>query len=207
MAYLVLVRHGQSEWNALGLWTGQEDVELTEEGKAEARKAADALRDIELHKAHTSTLTRTKQTLNEIKAALQHTEMETISHEALLERHYGDYQAKNKWEIKERIGEEEFTKLRRNWDHPVPNGETLKDVHARVLPYYEQHILQDLKAGKNVIVAAHGNSLRALMKHLDEVDDDKVHELEIGTGEVHVYEINEDGKVISKEIRNKGGKA
>jgi 2,3-bisphosphoglycerate-dependent phosphoglycerate mutase len=207
MAYLVLVRHGQSEWNALGLWTGQEDVELTEQGKAEARKAADALRDIELHKAHTSTLTRTKQTLREIKEALQHTELETVSHEALLERHYGDYQAKNKWEIKEQIGEEEFTKLRRNWDHPVPNGETLKDVHARVLPYFEQHILQDLKAGKNVIVAAHGNSLRALMKHLDEVDDDKVHELEIGTGEVHVYEINEDGKVISKQIRNNGGKA
>lgn len=207
MAYLVLVRHGQSEWNALGLWTGQEDVALTEQGKAEARKAADSLRDIELHKAHTSTLSRTKQTLQEIKDALQHTELETVSHEALLERHYGDYQAKNKWEIKEQIGEEEFMKLRRDWDHPVPNGETLKDVHTRVLPYYEQHIEQDLKAGRNVIVAAHGNTLRALMKHLEEVDDDKVHELEIGTGEVHVYEISDDGKVISKQIRNKGGKA
>jgi 2,3-bisphosphoglycerate-dependent phosphoglycerate mutase len=207
MAYLVLVRHGQSEWNALGLWTGQEDVKLTEQGKAEARKAAETLRDIELHKAHTSTLTRTKETLHEIKDALRHSGLEIVSHEALLERHYGDYQAKNKWEIKEKIGEEEFNKLRRNWDHPVPNGETLKDVHARVLPYYENHILEDLKAGKNVIVAAHGNSLRALMKHLDDVADDKVHELEIGTGEVHVYEINEDGKVASKEIRNKGGKA
>ena len=80
-------------------------------------------------------------------------------------------------------------------------------MHARVLPYYEEHILQDLKAGKNVIVAAHGNSLRALMKYLDEVADDKVHELEIGTGEVHVYEINDDGTVISKQVRNKGGKA
>jgi 2,3-bisphosphoglycerate-dependent phosphoglycerate mutase len=207
MAYLVLVRHGQSEWNALGLWTGQEDVALTEQGRAEARKAADALHDITLHKAHTSTLSRAQQTLEEIKSALEHTELDTSAHEALNERHYGDYQAKNKWDIKEQIGDDEFTKLRRNWDHPVPNGETLKDVHARVLPYFEEHILQDLKDGKNIIVAAHGNSLRALMKHLEEVADDKVHELEIGTGEVHVYEIGEDGSVIGKEIRTQGGKA
>jgi len=207
MAYLVLVRHGQSEWNALGLWTGQEDVALTEQGKQEARKAADHLRDIQLHKAHTSMLSRAQQTLHEIKQALEHTELETVHHQALNERHYGDYQTKNKWEIKEAIGDEEFAKLRRNWDHPVPNGETLKDVHARVLPYYEEHILRDLKAGNNVIVAAHGNSLRALMKHLEEVADDKVHEVEIGTGEVLVYEIGEDGTVISKELRSKGGDA
>ena len=207
MAYLVLVRHGQSEWNALGLWTGQEDVPLSEQGRAEARKAAESLRDIPLHKAHVSTLSRARQTLEEIKQALEHTELETVSHHALNERHYGDYQAKNKWDIKEQIGDEEFTKLRRNWDHPVPNGETLKDVHARVLPYFEQHIIDDLKAGKNIIVSAHGNSLRALMKHLEAVADDKVHEVEIGTGEVLVYEISEDGTVVGKELRAKGGKA
>jgi len=207
MSYLVLVRHGQSEWNALGLWTGQEDIALTEQGKAEARKAAESLRHITLHKAHTSSLTRAKQTLEEIKGALGHTDLETVHDAALDERHYGDYQAKNKWDIKEEIGEEAFTKLRRTWDHPVPNGETLKDVHARVLPYYETHILADLKAGKNIIVAAHGNSLRALMKHLDKIDDDKVHELEIGTGEVVIYEISEEGVVIEKNILNAGGKA
>ncbi len=207
MAYLVLVRHGQSEWNALGLWTGHRDVALTDQGRKEARKAAGHLRDITLHKAYTSQLQRAQQTLHEIKTALGHTELETEQHEALNERDYGDYTAKNKWEIKEQIGEEEFTKLRRNWDHPVPNGETLKDVHARALPYYEQRIEKDLREGKNVIVAAHGNTLRALMKHLDHVDDDNVHELEIGTGEVVVYEISDDGRVISKEIRNAGGKA
>ena len=207
MAYLVLVRHGQSEWNALGLWTGQEDVPLTAQGREEARRAAEHLHDITLHKAHASMLSRAQDTLEAIKAALGHTELETQHHEALNERHYGDYQAKNKWEIKEQIGEEEFTKLRRTWDHPVPNGETLKDVHARTIPYYEEHIVQDLKAGKNVIVAAHGNTLRALMKHLEDVSDDKVHELEIGTGEVLVYEISEDGTVIDKQIRAKGGKA
>jgi 2,3-bisphosphoglycerate-dependent phosphoglycerate mutase len=207
MAYLVLVRHGQSEWNALGLWTGQEDVSLTEQGRAEARAAAEHLKGIALHKAHTSTLSRAQQTLEEIKSALGHTELETTHHEALNERHYGDYQAKNKWDIRDSIGDEEFTKLRRNWDHPVPNGETLKDVHARVIPYFEEHILEDLKAGKNIIVAAHGNSLRALMKHLEEVDDTLVHELEIGTGEVTVYEISEDGSVGNKQVLNKGGKA
>lgn len=198
MAYLVLVRHGQSEWNALGLWTGQEDVPLTEQGRAEARHAAEQLRDISLHKAHASKLSRAQDTLEEIKSALAHTELETHHHEALNERHYGDYQAKNKWEIKEQIGEDEFNKLRRNWDHPVPNGETLKDVHARTIPYFEEHIAQDLKAGKNIIVAAHGNTLRALMKHLEAVADDGVHQLEIGTGEVLVYEISEDGSVVSK---------
>ena len=207
MAYLVLVRHGQSEWNALGLWTGQRDVELTDQGREEARRAVEHLKDIPLHKAHTSKLTRAKQTLEEIKQALGHADLETVEHEALNERDYGDYTAKNKWEIAEQLGEEEFTKLRRNWDHPVPGGETLKDVHTRVLPYYEQEILKDLKEGKNVIVAAHGNSLRALMKHLESHPEDKVHELEIGTGEVLVYEISEDGTVVGKEIRAKGGKA
>jgi len=207
MAYLVLVRHGQSEWNALGLWTGQRDVALTDQGKQEARQAAEHLRDITLHKAHTSTLQRARQTLEEIKAALGHTNLETVQRAELNERDYGDYTAKNKWDIAKEIGEEEFTKLRRTWDYPVPGGETLKDVHARVLPYYQQHVLADLKAGRNVIIAAHGNSLRALMKHLEDYADDAVHQLEIGTGQVLVYEINEDGTVAGKTIRSEGGKA
>jgi len=207
MAYLVLVRHGQSKWNALGLWTGHRDIELTDQGREEARRAVEHLKDIPLHKAHTSKLIRAKQTLEKIKQALGQTELETVEHEALNERDYGDYTGKNKWEIADQLGEEEFTKLRRNWDHPVPGGETLKDVHARVLPYYEHEILKDLKEGKNVIVAAHGNSLRALMKHLDNQPEDKVHELEIGTGEVLVYEISQDGTVLGKEIRAKGSKA
>jgi 2,3-bisphosphoglycerate-dependent phosphoglycerate mutase len=212
MPYLVFVRHGQSEWNALGLWTGQTDVALTDQGRAEARKAAEHLQDIPLHKGYTSKLTRAQQTLHEIKQALADTEtpthdIETVEHEALNERDYGEYTAKNKWEIKDQLGDEEFTKLRRNWNHPVPGGETLKDVSDRTVPYFEEHILADLKAGRNVIVAAHGNSLRALMKHLEQVPDDKVHEVEIGTGEVLVYEISDDGTVVGKEMRAQGGKA
>lgn len=207
MAHLVLVRHGQSEWNALGLWTGQRDVALTDQGKDEARRAATHLKDITLHKAHTSNLQRAQQTLQEIKQVLGAHELETIAHEHLNERDYGDYTAKNKWEIAEQLGEEEFTKLRRNWDHPVPGGETLKDVHARVIPYYEHYVLPDLKKGMNVIIAAHGNSLRALMKHLEQAADEEVHTLEIGTGQVLVYEVNENGEVVDKTVLSEGGKA
>jgi 2,3-bisphosphoglycerate-dependent phosphoglycerate mutase len=207
MAYLVLVRHGQSEWNALGLWTGWQDTPLTAKGREEARQAAEYLQDFTLHKAHTSNLVRAQQTLDEIKSELNHQNLETVNHAALDERHYGDYTGKNKWQVKEEIGEVEFNKLRREWNYPVPNGETLKDVHDRAIPYYQEHIINDLKDGKNIIIAGHGNTLRALMKHLEEVDDNDVHTLEIGTGQVLVYEINNDGKMISKQIRSSGGKA
>lgn len=201
MAYLVLVRHGQSEWNLLGQWTGLTDVALTDEGRAEARKAGTMLEDIDLHKAYTSKLQRAKHTLDEIVDHLDRHDLERTEHEALNERDYGDLTGKNKWQVKEEHGEEKFMQWRRSWDHPVPGGETLKDVSDRVVPYYQQHILEDLKAGKNVIVAAHGNSLRALMKHLEEVADDQAHAVEIGTGEVMVYEIDDDGKLAKKEIR------
>lgn len=201
MAYLVLVRHGQSEWNLLGQWTGLTDVALTDEGREEARRAAKMLQDIDLHKAYTSKLQRAKHTLDEIVSHLDKTDLDRTEHEALNERDYGDLTGKNKWQVKEEYGEEKFMAWRRSWDHPVPGGETLKDVSERVLPYYEQHILEDLKAGKNVIVAAHGNSLRSLMKYLEDIADDKAHEVEIMTGEVLVYEIDDDGTVLKKDIR------
>jgi 2,3-bisphosphoglycerate-dependent phosphoglycerate mutase len=207
MAYLVLVRHGQSEWNALGLWTGWTDVSLTEQGRVEARSAAGHLRDISFHKAHTSQLKRTQETMDEIKHALQLTVLETFSHPALSERNYGDYTGKNKWDVKAAVGDEEFARIRRSWEVRVPGGESLHDVHDRVILYFEQHILTDLQAGKNIIVVSSGNTLRALVKYLDTIPDDKIHELEIGTGEVFVYDIAEDGSVISKQIRAVGGKA
>jgi 2,3-bisphosphoglycerate-dependent phosphoglycerate mutase len=203
MAYLVLVRHGQSEWNALGLWTGFSDVELSEKGRQEAQKAAELLKDIPLHKAHTSALKRAQQTLEEITKALELSDIPVNIHAALNERDYGEMTGKNKWEIKEKHGEEQFNKWRRGWDEKIPGGETLKDVHSRVVPYFEDNILMDLKDGKNIIVAAHGNSLRALVKHLENIADSEVPNLELGTGEIYVYEIDENGKVLSKEIRGK----
>jgi 2,3-bisphosphoglycerate-dependent phosphoglycerate mutase len=208
MAYLVLVRHGQSAWNELGQWTGLTDVELTENGRAEARAAAKALEDITFHAAHTSELKRAQDTLSEILDELGQTEVEAKKAAAINERDYGHLTGKNKWQVKEELGEEEFTKIRRSWDHPVPGGETLKDVHDRAVPYYKEHIMADLKAGKNVIVAAHGNSLRALVKHIEDVAPEEIPGLEIGTGEVYLYEIEpENGRVVAKEIRAAGGKA
>ncbi len=208
MPYLVLVRHGQSKWNELGQWTGLTDIELTEKGKAEARTAAKTLENITFGAAHTSNLKRAQQTLAEILNELGQTEIEAKKAAALNERDYGQLTGKNKWQVREEYGEEEFTKIRRSWDHPVPGGETLKDVHTRIVPYYEQHILADLKAGKNVIVAAHGNSLRALVKHLENVAETDISNLEIGTGEVYLYEIDETtGQIIAKDIKISGGKA
>ncbi|HEY5695790.1 MAG TPA: 2,3-diphosphoglycerate-dependent phosphoglycerate mutase [Candidatus Saccharimonadales bacterium] len=201
MAYLVLVRHGQSEWNLLGQWTGLTDVELTADGREEAKRAARTLEDIDLHRAYTSKLKRAKHTLDEIVAHLHKKDIARSEHADLNERDYGDLTGKNKWQVKEKYGEEKFTAWRRSWDHPVPGGETLKDVSERVLPFYEQHILADLKQGKNVIVAAHGNSLRALIKYLDGIADDQAHTVEIMTGEVLVYEIDNSGKALKKEVR------
>lgn len=202
MAYLVLVRHGQSEWNLLGQWTGLTDVPLTDQGRKEARKAGTLLENIDLHRAYASKLQRAKNTLDEIVDHLGKQDIERSDHAELNERDYGHLTGKNKWQVKEEHGEEQFMKWRRSWDHPVPGGETLKDVSKRVLPFYESHLLEDLKAGKNVIVAAHGNSLRALIKHLEEVADEQAHEVEINTGEVHVYEISDEGKVLEKVVLN-----
>jgi len=202
MAYLVLVRHGQSEWNLLNKFTGFTDVVLSEKGKEEAKQAAELLKDITLHKAHTSDLKRAQETLDIILENLACQDIDKKIHPAIKERDYGDLTAMDKSEAKKHFGDEQFLLYRRSWDVAPPNGESLKDTYNRAVPYYEQEILKDLKDGHNVIVAAHGNSLRAIVKHLDEIADDKISEYEIGTGVVHVYEIDGDGKVVSKEIRD-----
>lgn len=202
MAYLILVRHGQSEWNLLNQFTGHHDIDLTDLGKEEAKKAAKLLKDITLHKAHTSDLKRAQNTLDIILEETNHKHLEVKRHQAIKERHYGDLTGMNKEEAKKKFGEEMFLKFRRSWDIAPPNGESLKDTYERAIPCFEQEILKDLKAGENVIVAAHGNSLRAIVKHLEEISDDEIPGLEIGTGEVYVYQIDEEGKVKSKEIRD-----
>lgn len=202
MAYLVLLRHGKSEWNHLGLWTGTSDVMLAPEGIEEAKAAGAALADIVIHRAHTSLLQRAKDTLSHAIPFLQHPLDDITHHAALNERNYGDYTGKNKWEVKEMVGEEQFNNIRRGWNVPVPNGETLQDVHGRVVAYYNESIAPDLAAGKNVIIVAHGNSLRALVKHLEAIGDEEIANVEIGTGELHVYELDEALGVKGKHIRS-----
>jgi 2,3-bisphosphoglycerate-dependent phosphoglycerate mutase len=207
MSKLVLVRHGKSEWNEKGLWTGWRDIPLAQKGIEEAQTTGEQLKDIHFDYAYTSALMRAQQTLAEILRVLTQTPPIT-KNQALNERDYGDYTEKNKWDIQKELGEEEFQKIRRSWDYPPPNGESLKMVYERVLPYFESEILPHLKEGKNVIIAAHGNSLRALVKYLENISEDDIANLEIGTGEAYVYDIDANGKVTNKEIRgvneNKG---
>lgn len=201
MAYLVLVRHGKSEWNALGKWTGFTDVSLDQAGREEARRAAEAIRDIPLDCAFVSDLKRAQETLAEMSQVLNTSDLPVVIDSALKERDYGAYTGKNKWEVQKEIGDEAFQRLRRGWDEPVPQGETLKDVYARVVPCYTARILPELEAGKNVLVVAHGNSLRALVKYLEHVPDEQVAMLEIATGEVYVYTIDAAGQVAGKDVR------
>jgi 2,3-bisphosphoglycerate-dependent phosphoglycerate mutase len=201
MPYLILVRHGKSEWNALNLWTGWRDIPLHPDGREEARITGRQLQDIVIHQAYTSKLERAKETLEIIKSTLKIDNVPTVIHEALNERNYGIFTGQDKWKIKEEIGEVEFQKIRRSWNHPIPEGETLEDVYHRVIPYYKKTIQADLRNGKNVIVVAHGNSLRALVKHLENLSNEEVVNLEIGIAEAHIYQINERGRILSKEIR------
>lgn len=200
MAYLVLVRHTESEWNAKGVWTGLTDIPLSQDGKEKAHLLADEIKNIQFDYAFVSKLKRAKETLFEIQQKLQ-TSIPTTESDALNERDYGEFTGKNKWQIKEQVGEEEFLKIRRGWDQPIPKGETLKDVYNRVVPYYQAQILPYLKNGKNVLVVAHGNSLRALVKYLENISDNDISSLEIATGEIIIYEIKEDGSIHSKERR------
>lgn len=201
-SHLVLVRHGQSKWNAKDLWTGWTDVSLSGKGHEDARKAGKKLKDIHFDVGYTSALLRAQQTLEEIMAIKDQGSLPVVKNKALNERNYGDLTGKNKWEVKKEFGEEQFLKWRRGWDAPIPNGESLKDVYQRAVPFYENVILPQLKSGKNVIIAAHGNSLRALAKYLENISDDDISKLEIGVGEILVYRVNEEGDVVDKEIRN-----
>lgn len=200
MANLILVRHGESEWNKKGFWTGLTDIGLSQKGFEEAKIAAAKLENGHIDIAFTSPLLRARQTLTEIKSVLNLEHLETFENKALNERDYGIYTGKNKWEIQKEVGREKFQKIRRGWDFPIPEGEALKDVYNRVVPYYKTQILPNLISGKNVLVVAHGNSLRALVKYLENISDNDVENLEIATGEIYIYSLNNQGVIISKEI-------
>lgn len=202
MAYLALVRHGTSTYNEKGIWAGWDDPELTEKGKEDAKEAGEHLTDIHFDEAYISDLIRHKQTLDIILDTIKQPNVHTTISNALKERNYGDFTAKNKWEIKKKMGEVEFLKLRRSWDYPVPNGESLKQVYDREVPYYESTILPQIIDGKNVIIAGSGNNLRALVKYLEDLADDQIDKVQIAPGEIYLYEINKLGEITSKEIRN-----
>lgn len=202
MAYLALIRHGASEWNDLDMWTGWTDIPLSEKGHRESKAVAEVLRGINWDVGFQSDLIRSHETLDDIKNVLGLQNLQTISDPAIKERDYGNFAGMNKIEVEEKYGEDLFQKWHRGWDYPVPHGETLKDVYNRVVPYYKTEILPMLTDNKNVIVSAHGNSLRALEKYLDNVPDDQVKFMEIPTGTVLLYQIDKSGNVLSKEVKS-----
>ena len=197
---LVLVRHGQSEWNAKNLFTGWKNVDLTQVGVDEARKGGAVLKGegISFDIAYTSALLRAQRTLKIILEELAQSDLETIEDQRLNERDYGDLVGLNKDDAREKWGDKQVHIWRRSYDIPPPGGESLKDTAARVLPYFESVIMPELRAGKNVIVAAHGNSLRSIIMKLDQLSKEEVTQLNLATGVPIIYRLNEDGSVAEK---------
>jgi 2,3-bisphosphoglycerate-dependent phosphoglycerate mutase len=198
MPDLILLRHGQSQWNLENRFTGWVDVPLSPRGEEEARSAGEKLRGRKIDKLYTSVLKRAIDTAEIALETARIGPLPTERDAALNERMYGDLQGKNKAEAAREFGPDQVKLWRRSYDVRPPGGESLADTAARALPYWERRILPDLRAGKNVLVAAHGNSLRALVMHLDGLTREQVLELEIPTGDPLLYEIGPGGEVRGK---------
>jgi 2,3-bisphosphoglycerate-dependent phosphoglycerate mutase len=202
MSCLVLLRHGESQWNLENRFTGWVDVPLSPKGEEEARQAGEKLKaaGMRFDLAFTSVLQRAIRTLEIALDVLGQSTIPVEKDQALNERHYGDLQGLNKAETAKRFGDEQVHIWRRSYDVAPPGGESLKDTAARTLPYFEAKILPVVKAGKTVLVAAHGNSLRSVVMHLDRLSREEVLELNLGTGVPIVYEIDAEGRVRGKKV-------
>ncbi len=198
---LVLVRHGQSEWNLKNLFTGWRDPGLTEKGVEEAKRAGQILNDRNMvfDIAFTSDLSRAQDTLTLILEGIGQTDLETVRDKALNERDYGDLTGLNKDDARKKWGDEQVHIWRRSFDIPPPGGESLKDTADRVLPYFQAHILPRVKGGETVLVSAHGNSLRALIMTLENLSGEEILKRELGTGVPIIYQLDSDGAVLSIE--------
>ena len=199
---LVLVRHGQSDWNLKNLFTGWKDPDLSPLGIEEARAAGARLkaRGLGFDVAFTSALTRAQHTLTLLVGELGQSALHTIRDQALNERDYGDLSGLNKDDARKRWGEEQVHVWRRSYDIAPPGGESLRDTVARVLPYYAQEILPRVLRGERVVVAAHGNSLRALVMVLDRLTPATIPSMELATGVPLVYQLKADSTVLSKDV-------
>ena len=195
---LVLVRHGQSEWNLKNLFTGWRDPDLTELGVKEGHTAGRKLREIGLKfdLGFTSELSRAQKTLDIILGELGQTSIPVIRNIALNERDYGDLSGLNKDQAREKWGEDQVRIWRRSFDIAPPGGESLRDTLARTLPYYVQSILPEVLSGRSVIVAAHGNSLRALIMVLEGLDQESIMRREVETGVPIIYRLGPDARVV-----------
>jgi 2,3-bisphosphoglycerate-dependent phosphoglycerate mutase len=197
MAQLVIFRHGQSLWNLENKFTGWVDVDLSAKGIEEAKKAGLKLKGYVFDYAYASDLKRAQETLTLALKMADHAPIVPVFDKALNERMYGDLQGLDKEETAKKFGEDQVKIWRRSFDVPPPNGESLKDTADRVIPYFEKEIVPKLKAGKNVVIAAHGNSLRALIMHLEHLSPAQILEFEIGTAQPRLYELDHNMNVLS----------
>lgn len=198
-AKLVIVRHGQSEWNAQNKFTGWVNVDLAPKGIAEAKEAGEKLKGYKFDKGFTSALLRAQRTLKLALEVTGQTDLEVVENENLNERMYGDLQGMNKDEARKEFGEEQVHIWRRSFDTPPPGGESLKGTADRVLPYYQEVIEPELKAGKTIIIAAHGNSLRALIMYLEKLSPEEILKTEVPTGKPKLYEFDANLNVLSTD--------
>ena len=196
MATLVIFRHGQSVWNLENKFTGWVDVELTEKGIQEAKHAGEKLKPFKFDLAYASDLKRAQNTLKLALEISNQPHINTTYNKALNERMYGDLQGLDKTETAIKFGEDQVKVWRRSYDVAPPNGESLKDTAARVIPYFKEEIEPKLKEGKNIVIAAHGNSLRALIMYLEHMTPQQILEFEIGTAIPRYYELDNNLNVL-----------
>ena len=199
MALLILLRHGQSQWNLENRFTGWVDVPLSELGTKEAEQAGLKLQDYPIDCAYTSVLKRANDTLSLALKAAGKKGVPIVKDPALNERHYGDLQGLNKEETARKFGEKQVKIWRRSYDIAPPKGESLKDTAARTLPYFKDVILPDLLKGKNVLIAAHGNSLRSIVMEIEKLTPEQILKVEIPTGIPIVYEFDANLKLLAKK--------
>ena len=190
MPNLIIVRHGQSEWNLQNKFTGSTDIELTSTGEMEARNAGRLIKKYPLDEAYTSVLVRAIHTLNIILQESDNTSIPVTKTAAFNERSYGDCQGLDKLEMTKKYGAAQVQRWRRSYDVVPPNGESLKDTYDRVVPYYAKEVEPKLRANKNVIIVAHGNSLRALMMYLEKISETKISDVNLATGVPRLYEFD-----------------
>jgi 2,3-bisphosphoglycerate-dependent phosphoglycerate mutase len=197
MAQLLIFRHGQSVWNLENKFTGWVDVELSPKGIEEAKQAGFKIQNLHFDYAYSSSLLRAQNTLIIALNTANHSEIPITFDKALNERMYGDLEGLDKTETAKKYGEEQVKIWRRSYDIPPPNGESLKDTAARVLPYFKDEIIPKLKEGKSIVIVAHGNSLRALIMFLEQMTPEQILEFEIGTAQPRLYELDENMKVLN----------
>ncbi|WP_208439564.1 2,3-bisphosphoglycerate-dependent phosphoglycerate mutase [Bartonella grahamii] len=199
---LVLIRHGQSEWNLKNLFTGWKDPDLTEKGHAEAIAAGKKLKEygLKFDIAYTSALQRAQKTAQHILEQMGQSDLEVIKNPALNERNYGDLSGLNKDEVRQQWGQEQVQMWRRSYTIAPPNGESLRDTGARIWPYYLYHIQPHILRSQTVLIAAHGNSLRALIMALEGLSGEEIISQELATGIPIIYTFNPDSTILSKTV-------